>query len=173
MALCDLTSSRLLACKNNIGGVGRLFFLKFIEDAFTIHDATGVATAINPLVTSVFEYGIEGDGNNVVENFVSDRNTGTSVNTQTLTANLKKIDATTSAELNLLTYGTNIAVVKDRNGVFHVLGNEDGMDFTIAQNTGGAKTEMNGYILTGVATTGSLSPKIETALITQFLALVV
>ena len=167
---CDLTAGRLRACKQNIGGLGKLYLFNFTENPFTVVD--GVATAINPLLTEAFEYEIEGDGNNVSESFVSDRNTGTSLNTQTMTIMLKTIDATTSAQLNLLTYGFPMAVVKDRNGIFHAIGIDDGIDFTVVQSTGGAKGEMNGYTLTGVSTTGALSPKLDSATATAFEALV-
>jgi hypothetical protein len=65
-----------------------------------------------------------------------------------------------------------MAVVKDRNGIYHAIGIEDGIDFTVAQTTGGAKGELNGYTLTGVSTTGSLSPKLDTATAAAFIALV-
>ena len=78
----------------------------------------------------------------------------------------------TSAELNLLIKGFPQAVVKDRNGVYHALGIDDGIDFTVDATTGGAKTDLNGYTLTGVSTTGDLSPKLDSATITAFLALV-
>ena len=76
------------------------------------------------------------------------------------------------AQMNLLAYGFPMAVVKDRNGVLHAIGIDDGIDFTVAQSTGGAKTELNGYTLTGVSTTGSLSPKLDASTVTAFLALV-
>jgi len=167
---CDLTAGRLRACKQNIGGLGKLYLFNFLENPFTV--VAGVATAINPLLLEAFEYEIEGDGNNVSESFVSDRNSGTSLNTQTMTIMLKKIDATTSAQLNLLTYGFPMAVVKDRNGIFHAIGTDDGIDFTVVQATGGVKGEMNGYTLTGVSTTGALSPKLDGATATAFEALV-
>lgn len=167
---CDLTAGRAKACKQGLGGIGKLYLFNFLEDPFTV--AAGVATAINPLLLSAFEYELEGDGNNVSESLVPDRNTGTSVNTQTSTFVLKKIDATTSAQMNLLAYGFPMAVVKDRNGIYHAIGIDDGIDFTVVQSTGGAKTELNGYTLTGVSTTGSLSPKLDSATVTAFLALV-
>jgi len=167
---CDITAGRERACKQNIGGVGTLYLFNEVEDPFTY--ANGIVTAINPLLTEVFEYKLEGDGNNVAENLVPDRNTGTTTNTQTITAILKKIDAATSAQMNLLAYGFPMAVVKDRNGIFHAVGIDDGIDFTVAQTTGGAKTELNGYTLTGVSTTGSLSPKLDASTVTAFLALV-
>jgi len=171
MALpCDLTSGRAKACKNALGGLGKLYLFNFLEDPFTI--LNGVATAINPLLLEVFEFELEGDGNNVSESLVSDRNSGTSVNTQTSTIVLKKIDAVTSAQMNLLAYSFPMAVVKDRNGIYHAIGIDDGIDFTVVQSTGGAKNELNGYTLTGVSTTGSLSPKLDAATVTAFLALV-
>jgi len=167
---CDLTAGRAKACKQGLGGLGKLYLFNFVEDPFTV--VAGVATAINPLLTTVFEYELEGDGNNVSESLVPDRNTGTSVNTQTSTFVLKKIDATTSAQMNLLAYGFPMAVVKDRNGIYHTIGIDDGIDFTVVQSTGGAKAELNGYTLTGVSTTGSLSPKLDASTVTAFLALV-
>jgi hypothetical protein len=167
---CDITAGRLRPCKNSLGGLGSLFLFNFVDNPFTV--VNGVVTAINPLLTEVFEYELEGDGNNVVETLTSDRNTGTAVNTQVITAVLKKIDATSSAQMNLLAYGFPMAVVRDRNGFYHAIGIDDGIDFVVAQATGGAKTEMNGYTLTGTSTTGALSPKLDTATIADFLALV-
>jgi len=167
---CDITAGRLKSCKNSLGGMSKLYLFNFLEDPFTV--ANGIATAINPLLTEVFEYELEGDGNNVSESLVPDRNTGKSVNTQTTTVVLKKIDATTSAQMNIIAHGYPMAVVKDRNGIFHAVGIDDGIDFTVVQSTGGAKTELNGYTLTGVSTTGELSPKLDEATVTAFLALV-
>src|SRR6188768_2226799 len=104
MALpCDLGAGRGKACKNSLGGLGKLFLFNYLEDPFTV--VAGVVTAINPLLTVAYAFELEGDGNNVSESLVSDRNAGTSVNTQTLTTVLKKIDAVTSAQMNLLAYG--------------------------------------------------------------------
>jgi len=167
---CDITAGRLKACKQSLGGLGKLYLFNFVENPFTV--TAGVATAINPLLTEVFEYEIEGDGNNVAESMVSDRNAGTTLNTQTTTIVLKKIDATTGAQMNLLAYGFPMAVVKDRNGIYHAIGIDDGIDFTVAQTSGGAKGELNGYTLTGVSTTGSLSPKLDGATASAFIALV-
>jgi len=167
---CDITAGREKACKQGLGGIGKLYLFNFVENPFTV--LAGVATAINPLLTAVFEYELEGDGNNVAESLVPDRNNGTTVNTQTSTFVLKKIDAVTSAQMNILAYGFPMAVVKDRNGIFHAIGIDDGIDFTVAQSTGGAKADLNGYTLTGVSTTGSLSPKLDATTVTAFLALV-
>ena len=68
--------------------------------------------------------------------------------------------------------GRPLAVVEDRNGVFHAIGLDDGLNVTVNQATGGAKTDLNGYTLTAVSTTGALSPKLDEATITALKALV-
>lgn len=167
---CDITVGRARVCKDGLGGNGKLYLYNEQEDPFTV--SAGQCTAINAAITVVFEFDLEGDGNTLVQSLVPDRNTGTTVNTQTLTLVLKKIDAATSVNLNLLAYGFPGAVVKDRNGNYHAIGIDDGIDFTIESATGGAKTDLNGYTLTGVSTTGSLAPLLDSSTISALLALV-
>jgi len=169
--ICDITQGRTKVCKNSLGGNSNLYLFNYLEDPFTV--VGGEATAINVGLTQVFKYELEGDLNTLAEDMVTDRNTGTTVNTQTITVNLKKIDAATSAEMNLLAQSYPMAVVEDRNGVFHAIGIDDGIDFNVNQSTGGVKTDFNGYTLVGTSTTGELSPKLDETTITAFLALVV
>ena len=167
---CDITVGRARVCKDSIGGNTKFYPFNYLEDAFTI--VAGVATAINPALTVVYSYDLEGDSNTLVQNFVPDRNTGTSINTQTLSLVLKQMDATTSAEMNLVVKGYPMGVVKDRNGNYHLIGSDDGIDFTVDASTGGAKTDLNGYTLTGVSTTGAIATILDEATVTAFLALV-
>jgi hypothetical protein len=167
---CSITAGRTRPCKDSLGGLTTLYLFNYVKNPFTI--SNGVVTAINPLLTTVYEYELEGDGNNVVETLTSDRNTGTSVNSQVITAVLKKIDSASALQMNLLAKGFPMAVAVDRNGVYHAIGIDDGIDFVVAQATGGAKTEMNGFTLTGTSTTGSLSPKLNAETIEDFLELI-
>lgn len=170
--MCDLISGRAgKVCKNSLGGNSTLYlFQNFVEDPFTY--SAGVATAVNPLLTTVYEFGLEGDGNTFEQSKASERANGTSVNTQTLVAVLKKMDSATHANLQLLTEQYAQGVVKDRNGNYHAFGIDDGMDFTVLAATGGAKTDLNGYTITGTATTRDLCPILDEATVTAFLALV-
>jgi hypothetical protein len=167
---CDITTGRARVCKDSIGGNTKFYPFNYLEDAFTI--VAGVATAINPALTVVYAYDLEGDGNTLVQNFVSERANGTSINTQTLTLVLKQMDAATSAQMNLLVRNQPMGVVKDRNGNYHLIGSDDGIDFTVDATTGGAKTDLNGYTLTGVSQTGAIAPTLDATVITAFLALV-
>ena len=61
---CNITAGRLKVCKDSVGGSKKAFIFNYVEDAFTV--VAGVATAINPLLTQVFEFELEGDGNTYV-----------------------------------------------------------------------------------------------------------
>ena len=169
--MCDILAGRAgKVCKDKLGGNSSLYIFNFVEDPFTV--VAGEATAINAALTTVFEFGLEGDGNTLTQDKPSDRNTGTSVNTTTLVAVLKTLDAPTNVTLNLLSAGYPQAVVKDRNGNYHAIGLDDGIDFAINSQTGGVKTDLNGYTITGVSTTKDLAPILDAATVTAFLALV-
>lgn len=167
---CDITAGRSRTCKVGTGGVAEIYLYNYLEDSFTVTD--GVATAMNASLTEAFKYELEGDLNTLVESMVGDRNTGTSVNTQTLTMSLKQISAIDGAQMNLLAKGFPMAVLKDRNGVYSAIGIDDGIDFTVEANRGGAKGDFNGYTLTGVSTTKELAPALDEATTTAFLAIV-
>ena len=167
---CLISSGRVKACKDGLGGNSTLYLYNNLEDAFTV--AAGEATAMNAALTSAYKFELEGDGNTLEESMVGDRNTGTRVNTQTLTISLKKMDAASSAEFNLLVAGYPQAVIVDRNGNYIALGLDDGIDFTVVAQSGGAKTDMNGYILTGVSTVSELAPHLDASTITAFEAVV-
>lgn len=168
---CDITQGRTKSCKNAIAGTSKVFFFNFVENPFTVVD--GVATAVNPLLTEVFQYDLIGDGNSLAQSMVGDRNAGTSANTQTLTLALQKLTKEDNNQVNLLVYGYPQAVVKDRAGNYHIVGITEGIDFTAAPTTGAAKPDFNGYNLTGVAIESELAPMMDEATITAFLSLVV
>ena len=168
---CDLTAGRVKGCKDSIGGNSTLYLFNFLEDPFTI--AAGEATAMNVALTAAYKYELVGDASTFVEEMVSDRQNGTSINTQTLTAVFHKMDATTAAEFNILAQGYPQAVIKDRNGEYHLVGQTDGIDFNVSGATGGAKTDLNGFTITGTSTEQNLAPKLDASTITAFEAVVV
>lgn len=167
---CDINTGIAQRCKDNIGGLRKFYLFNYQENPFTV--TGGQATAINANITQVFEFVLEGDPNTFVQELVGDRNTKTTVNTQTLTATFGKLSATDNANFNLLAKGYPMGVVVDRNGTHHAIGIDDGIDFTISSQSGGAKTDLNGYTITGVATTGSLAPILDASTITALEALV-
>ena len=169
---CDLIVRGISrTCKGNLGGTSKVYVFNFIDNAYIA--SGGTATAVNSGITEVFEFEIVGDLSTLTEVLTTSRNEGTASNLQTAVISLNMISAETSDTLNQLAYSTTNVVIKDRNGIYHCLGEVDGLDFNIEETTGGAKTDKTGYLATGVSTTGRLSAKMSPACITQFLALVV
>ena len=170
MGLCDITNGRRKQCKVDLAGVRKVYFFNDLEDSFTVVD--GVATAMNPLLIDVYEYDLVGDGHSLAESVVGDRNSGTAVNTQTLTILLNKLTKEDNKQMNLLTKGYPRAVVKSKKGDYHVVGFEYGLDFTVATSTGAASADFNGYTLTGVSMERELAPIMSTATRDAFLLVV-
>jgi len=169
---CDLMSGRTEPCKDSIGGIVKAYLMDYVDAAFTV--ASGQATAINASITEVFQYKLRSDTNNDLnEAIVSDKNNGTTINTQTLNMRLVKQDAATSNQVSLLAYARPIAVVVDRNGNHKVVGLSEGLDLTGSNiQSGLARADFNGYDLTFTATEGTTAPFLDAATITAIEALV-
>jgi len=163
---CNLTSGRTEPCRDSLSGLKNLYLLDFEEDSFTV--AAGEATAINAAVTEVFKYELLADGNTLVETFTADQNTGTSTYEQVLTVALKKQDVATANELALIVKSRPVAVVEGRDGNFRVVGISDGTVATGDIQSGGTKSDFNGYNLTLTATEVLPAPYLDAATITAF-----
>ena len=168
---CALTSGRTEPCKDAVGGIKKAIFLDYVENAFTV--VAGEATAVNVAVTEVFEYELRADNNTFTESIVSDKNTGTTVNTQTAEIRLKKQTLESANEIKLMAYGRPIIIFVGYDNSYKVMGLSEGSDLTGSNiQSGGVKTDFNGYDLTFTAMETSLAPYLDAATITAVEALV-
>ncbi|MFS4469112.1 hypothetical protein [Maribacter sp. 2210JD10-5] len=168
---CLINSGRKIPCKDTLGGLVAAYFINYIEEAFTV--VNGEATALNVGVTEAFKYELRNDGNILSESPVSDKNTGTTVNTQTLNLVLPKLDKETSLQVSLLAKGRPVIVVQGRDGSYKVAGLSEGMDLTGSDiNSGGAHSDFSGYNLTFTSMEGENAPFLDEATITALLAIV-
>lgn len=167
MGCSDITNGIGIQCKKLQAGNQRIYIFNYLEDPFTVVD--GVATGINDLLTTAYEFKIKGGGHILEQNMASDRNTGTTINTQTITALLNGITADKNATLNILIKGYPMLVIRDYNDNYHAVGIKDGIDFTGVSTTGGEGAEFNGYTLTGTSMTKDYAPILDSATVTAFL----
>jgi hypothetical protein len=101
---------------------------------------------------SAFKYVLKDNANTLTETVNSDRQTGTTFYTQTLTLSLKGVSKAMNKELKLLAYGRPHVVVVDRMGNARLMGLARGAEVTGGDTTtGGAMGEKLGYTLTLVA----------------------
>lgn len=169
--MCELiAANRSKGCNGTQGGNAVFYPFNFIENAFTVVD--GVATAINPLLTEVFKYELKGDSQIFTAPLVTDENTGTSLCTQNLALQLHAINASSSFELTKMAQGKVTGVLKDFNDNYHVVAANGFKTFTADPTTGGARTDFNGYNITGVAETKDLPALLDETTKDAFLLLV-
>ena len=147
---CDLTLGYDEPCKSNIGGIDTVYFVNFGD--------LGTVTQVNDEITNIggtfsaYKYTLKGNENTLVEAVTSDRNTGTTFYTQTLTLSLKGVSKAMNKELKLLAYGRPHIVVVDRMGNARMMGLLRGAEVTGGDTTtGGAMGDKIGYTLTLVA----------------------
>lgn len=168
---CVLTTGRTEPCRDAIGGIKAVYFMDFLEDAFTI--SAGEVTGIDVAVTDVYKYELLADGNTFVESGgAPDQNSGTSIVTQTGTVVLKKQDTATANEINIIKKARPIAIYQFRHGNYLVQGVSDGTVVSLETASGGAKADFNGYTLTLTSEEPELAPYLDAATITALEGLV-
>lgn len=146
---CLITSGYTLQCRDNIGGVQNVYIGNFNGSSMTYTVATNSITAFagatvsfytfqQPLETASFEQA----GNYSTEN-------GTSFYTQTVNITLQKLNNTSSALINTLGQGTWRIMVLDQNGVYWLIGAQNGARVSASTpNTGKALGDLNGAVIT-------------------------
>lgn len=168
---CALTTGRTEPCKDGVGGLKKALFLDYIEAPFTV--SNGAATAMNVGITEVFEYPLRATNNTFTESLVTSKDSGTTVNTQTLEVRLKKQDAATSNEIKLMAYARPIIVVVDNAGQYRAMGISEGCDLTGSNiQSGGARADFSGYDLTFTAEEVLLAPILDASTVTAIEAVV-
>ena len=170
MANCPITSGRTESCNDSIGGLDAFFAVPYIANGFTILD--GEVTALDVSITEAFKYELRADANIQTSDGVSDENTGVSLFTETLVVALKKQDAETNVQVNLLQQGLHYIIGVSRNGDYQLMGSLDGARVTASNmTTGGARTDGNLYNLTFTSFSRTPSPFLDQATVTALLAI--
>lgn len=173
MANCPITSGRTEPCLDSISGLNAFIAIPYINNGFTIDEATGLVTEIDASITEAFKYELRADANILNTDGVADENTGVSLFTETLTVFLKKLDAETNVQVRLLQQGLHYIIGVSRNGDYQLMGSLDGARVTASNiTTGGARTDASGYNLTFSSFSKYVTPFLDSAVITSVEAII-
>ena len=141
---CDLTTGRLFACKDAIGGVKEILWAPWNSVTF---DAL-VAGELSDILSSFTFYRWQIARNSVTsdQDVQSSMKNGTVFYQQNLSFNLQKIEAVINDEMRRAWQNRLLILVRDNNDNWHVMGYQGGAEV----NGGGVKTgtavgDMNGY----------------------------
>jgi len=168
---CNLTKGRLIACKDAIGGLDKLYFLNYQEYDYT--ETAGVITAMlnadGVTDPTAYEYIIHDNVTNLVQNVNTSRDNGTSFIEQVLTAQFNVISAADNVEFMQMVYARPVIIARDKRGKYWVVGKLWGADVSAGSSqTGAAMGDMNGYSLTFTARERVFAPEIGSAVVEGF-----
>ena len=158
---CNLTRGLLVDCKDQIGGLKKIFFtqsycgdirasatfngtnaLQMDTAGFTNWDIYGGSTV------NVFQYDLRPNLSSMTVNINSDPATGTTFFEQTLSITLQKLTVAQTNELKLISYNRSQIFVLDTNDNVFLLGMDNGCDVSGGTAvSGAAKGDMSGYTL--------------------------
>jgi hypothetical protein len=169
---CDITAGRNDSnCLDSLGGIKAIYILNFEKGLFA--DATSSwdidqTQSIVGLNNSydVFKYELRGT-NNIDEANTKDINAGTSIFEASGTITLKKQDATTQAQMVLLSKGRPQIIAEGYDGLFRLFGLKNGVDVTVNTASGADMNEFNGYTLTLASKEDNLAYFVASSLISE------
>tara|TARA_R110002012_G_scaffold111997_1_gene257363 strand:+ start:1127 stop:1744 length:618 start_codon:yes stop_codon:yes gene_type:complete len=158
---CNLTKGLNVPCKDSIGGLKRIFFVKsycsdiranatFDGTDTNVMDTAGFANwdVQSGGAVTVFQYDLRPNLSSMTVNVNSDPATGTTFFEQTLSLSLQKLSVSQTNEIKLISYNRSQVFVLDNNDNLFLLGMDNGCDISGGTAvTGAAKGDMSGYTL--------------------------
>ena len=145
---CDITAGRNDSnCLDSLGGIKAIYIANFAKGMFADATFTGEEITAMGSAYDVFKYELRGT-NNIDEANTKDINAGTSIFEGSGTITLKKQDATTQAQMVLLSKGRPQIIAEGYDGLFRIYGIKNGVDVTVNTASGADMNEFNGYTLT-------------------------
>lgn len=163
---CALTSNYTLDCRDSVGGLVEIYFIE-AGNVSSITEASGVVTSITKASGKVFrKYEQDQDTAFFVENLNSNVQNGSMFYQQELTIVCNKMQTAVRNELLLLNKNRLIAVAKDANGAYWLLGKTRFLHATAGNSgSGTASGDRNGYTFTYTALEPSLAPSVDSTII--------
>ena len=155
---CNLTRGLLVDCKDQIGGLKKIYFVKSYcsdikkEASFNsnVMETAGFANwdIVEGGKVEVFQYDLRPNLSSMTVNINSDPATGTTWFEQTLSITMQKLSSSQTNELKLISYNRSQVFVLDSNDNVFLLGMNDGCDVSGGTAvTGAAKSDLTGYTL--------------------------
>lgn len=145
---CDITAGRNDSnCLDSLGGIKAIYVANFAKGMFADSTFTGEEITAMGSAYDVYKYELRGT-NNIDEANTKDINAGTSIFEGSGTITLKKQDATTQAQMVLLSKGRPQIIAEGYDGSFRIFGIKNGVDVTVNTASGADMNEFNGYTLT-------------------------
>lgn len=149
MATCALTAGYSIGCRDGVGGIDAVFFTEF-DNITSIAEASGTVTGITKATGKRFwKFEVPTKSSAAAtSNPVGSVENGTLFYEQSIDMPINKRDATTRNIITALAKNKLIAVVKNKDGTYHMYGKNNGLYLGQSTGaTGAAAGDANGYVL--------------------------
>jgi hypothetical protein len=168
---CVLTTDVALACRDSVGGIKRIYVTE-LENKATLTASAGNITAFTLSTGKQFWiYDFDKETAECVEKIQTSVENGTVFYETELKIMLHKRSATLRNELSLLAQNRIMIIILDNNGVYWLMGENNGADLAPSESTfGKAMGDANGYALTFIAKEGSAMQTVSSGLISTLTA---
>lgn len=163
---CSLTQGYSLGCREYVGGLEWVAFAEFANKG-TLTESSGTVIALSLTSGQFYKYQQEQEVAQFTETETINDQNGTIFYQQELSIGVNGLTAALRNELKLLAQNRLLAIVKDRNGDYWLLGN----DYSIRASAGtaGSGTAMgdrSGYTKTFTAMNKNPMLKVSSSVIT-------
>lgn len=172
---CILTSGISRGCKDNSGGIKRVFLVnKSLVSTVTEGATPGLIETITMVSASpenkFFEFNPNKMSSNWVENIQSNLQNGTIGYEQVLTLMFAKNEAAKRNQIKLMGQAELVAIVEDYNTKYWYLGEQNGLELSGgSSNSGTALSDMNGWNITLTGNEHEPAKEVSSTLITSAL----
>ena len=146
---CEISSGRIVDCKDQIGGISRVFignYADMINNATWAADTNDTVTAI--AAQDFYQFDVRPETSSMTVTYASDPANGTTFFEQALSLTFQKLDATDIADIRALCQGRPNIWVMDNNDNIWLLGAEFGCNVTGGNLvTGASFSDLTGYTI--------------------------
>lgn len=163
---CVLTTGITKGCRDSIGGIKTIYVAELSRKG-SVTQASGVITAWTMSSGTFWTYNLEVGVASFAQKNTVNRTNGSNYVDQSVTFTIPKQQATLAQELMLLSKNDLLVIALDRNGIYWLLGENNGL--AISENsaeTGTAFGDFNGYKITLNGMESSFAPQVTSSLMT-------
>lgn len=145
---CALTQGYSLDCRDSAGGITEVYFIEK-ANVTAIAEASGIVSGLTKANGKRFwKYELPKQTGFLTETITPSTENGTVFYSSELSIVINKLSAAVRNEIRLLAQNVLIAVVKDNNGKYWMIGAERGIDMSESTSgTGTAYGDRSGYTL--------------------------
>ena len=169
---CALTSDLLLDCKDQQGGIKRIFVTELgNKNTIAYTEPAGNITTFSLLTgKQFFEYQLPKETSQVTENINSNIQNGTTFWQIEAVVVLHKREQAKRNELKLLALNRLMVIIHDRNDKYWLMGEKNGAELSAGSGVSGtAFGDLTGYNLTLMAQESEPMREVDSSLITALL----